>query len=124
MREAAFAGAAYAPMTLLRDLTLGPLFTQNLGLLGQTRGRMVECHGAAAYDETARWAEAIHRCHLGLHGLAWMSRHQDRETAMVLFGDRVDEADFEVGAPVPLDGGPGRRRIGDMAARFGLDTIP
>lgn len=124
VREAAFAGCAHVELTLRCSLELGPLFNQNLKLLGQTRQSMVECHGAAAYAETARWAEAIHGCHAGLHGLAWMSRQQDSEMAVLLFGDRVQETDLAAGPVTPLGTGAGRKRVSDMAALFRVDIIP
>ena len=124
VREAAFTGCAYVELTVRRSLELGPLFNQNLKLLGQTRQSMIECHGAAAYMETARWAEVIHGCHAGLQGLAWMSRQQDSELAVLLFGDRVQEADLDAGPTIPLGTGAGRQRISDMAALYRVDIIP
>lgn len=124
VREATFAGYAHAELTVQRDLELGPLFNQNLKLLGQTRLSMIECHGAAAYRETARWAEVIHRCHAGLQGLTWMSRQQDSELAVLLFGDRVGASDLAGGTVTPLGTGAGRRRVSDMAVRFRVDIIP
>ena len=47
---------------------------------------MIECHGLAAYAETVRWAEAIHRDLLGLDGLLWTSRQQDEAHAVLLLG--------------------------------------
>ena len=124
VREASFINCAHAEITLRRDIDLGPLFNQNLKILGQTRQTMIECHGVPAYGETARWAEAIHNSQSGLHGVAWMSRQQDSELAMLLYGDRLDEADLDIGKTTVLGTGPGRKRMSDLAALFRVDIIP
>lgn len=124
VREIAFTGCAHAELTLQCDIELGPLFNQNLKLLGQTRQSMIECHGSAAYTETARWAEVIHRSHTGLQGLAWMSRQQDSEMALLLFGDRLGASDLHPRVETPLGTGAGRKRMSDLAALFRVDVIP
>ena len=82
-------GTALGELRTRRPLRLAALFNQNLALIGKSRQTIVECHGTAAYAETARWAEAIHRDLPGLDGLLWTSRQQDEALAMLLFGTRV-----------------------------------
>ncbi len=117
-------GTAMGELRTRRPLRLAPLFNQNLALIGQSRQTMVECHGAAAYAETARWAEAVHRDLPGLDGLLWTSRQQDETLAMLLFGTRVEPDDLEIVASEPLDSGPGRQWVSDFARAYKIDLIP
>jgi hypothetical protein len=62
----------------------------------------------SVYPDTAEWALAIHDCPSAPEGLMWMARHDERSTAVVLFGDRVPADDLElVLPPIPLWEGPG-----------------
>ena len=85
---------------------------------------MIECHGLAAYAETVRWAEAIHRDLLGLDGLLWTSRQQDEAHAVLLFGTRVGRGDLDIVSTEPLDRGAGRQWVSDMARAYRIDLIP
>jgi hypothetical protein len=99
-------GTALAELRTSRPLRLAPLF--NLG----------------AYAETARWAEAIHRDLPDLDGLLWTSRQQDAAQALLLFGTRVRCDDLEIVSGEPLDRGPGRQWVSDMARAYRIDLIP
>ena len=50
----------------------------------------------STYNQTALWAKAIHAADTSLDGLIWTSRQCNPERCVVLFGDRIDEAAFEV----------------------------
>jgi hypothetical protein len=50
----------------------------------------------SSYGRTVLWAPAIQRACSDLDGLIWMSRQCDPERCVVLFEDRVGEADFDV----------------------------
>ncbi len=117
-------GTAMAELRTSRLLRLAPLFNGDLALVGQSRRTMIECHGLAAYAETARWAEAIHRDLPELDGLLWTSRQQDEAHALLLFGTRVRRDDLEIVSAEPLDRGPGRQWVSDMARAYRIDLIP
>ena len=50
----------------------------------------------STYSQTVTWAQAIHVTHSDADGLAWTSRQCDPAICIVLFGDRVTEADLNV----------------------------
>jgi hypothetical protein len=60
-----------------------------------SRGELVDT-SKSSYGQTVLWAQAIHRARSDLDGLIWTSRQCDPERCVVLFGDRVEEADFDV----------------------------
>lgn len=78
-----------------RDLVLACLFAPDLKAWGVSRTDLIETP-KATYGLTARWAEAIHRARPEIDGLIWTSRQCDPDLCIVLFGDRLDEADFDV----------------------------
>ena len=49
------------------------------------------------YDRTVPWADAAHSI-TSCDGIVWMSRHWNTSRAIVLFGDRVDEAELRLDA--------------------------
>ena len=48
------------------------------------------------YENTARWAKALHDQFAEVHGLVWTSNLCDPDSALLFFGDRVDVADLMV----------------------------
>jgi hypothetical protein len=78
-----------------RDLLLAGLFAPDLKVWALSRGQLIETP-KSAYGQTALWAQAIHRARADLDGLIWTSRQCDPERCVVLFGDRVGEADFDI----------------------------
>jgi RES domain len=123
-RESELANRGHAVLELMRDLVLGPFFHQNLGMLGQTRGTMIDTD-ATAYPDTAKWAAAVHDTFPDFDGLIWTSRQHDRDYACVLFGDRVSETDIiPCGTTEAIDIGPGRSKVGDFAKKYGIDILP
>jgi hypothetical protein len=78
-----------------RDLKLGGLFAPDLKACGIARTDLIETPKSIC-DQTVLWAQAIHRSDSKLDGLVWSSRQCDPERCVVLFGDRVTEADLEV----------------------------
>jgi hypothetical protein len=117
-------GSALSELRPRRALRLAPLYNAELALVGQSRLSMIESHGTAAYGETARWAEAIHRDLPNLDGLIWTSRQQDEVQAMLLFGTRITLNDLEVVSTERLDVGPGRQWLSGMAMAYRIDLIP
>jgi hypothetical protein len=78
-----------------RDLFVARLFAPDLKAWGLSRGDLIETP-KSTYRQTVLWAEAIHRARPDLDGLIWTSRQCDPERCIVLFEDRVGEADFDV----------------------------
>ena len=77
-----------------RDLLVAGLFAPDLKAWGLSRGELIETP-KSTYGQTAVWAQAIHRARSDLDGLIWTSRQCDHDRCVILFGDRVGEADFD-----------------------------
>lgn len=85
-----------------RELTLLQLHGFGLHRLGVTREELIASE-AEQYPRTVLWARVLHACRREADGLIWVSRQHDRSSCLVLFGDRVSEADLRiVRRPRPL----------------------
>jgi hypothetical protein len=82
-------------ITPTRDLLLASLFTPDLAAWGLARTDLIQTP-KSTYDQTVIWAAAIHAAHRDVDGLVWTSVRCDPELCVMLFGDRVDEADLQV----------------------------
>ena len=71
------------------------LFAPDLKAWRLSRGELIDTP-KSSYGQTVLWAQAIHRTGSDLDGLIWTSRQCDPDQCLVLFGDRVGEADFDV----------------------------
>lgn len=78
-----------------RDLLVAGLFAPDLKAWGLSRGELIETP-KSTYDRTVLWAQAIHHARPDIDGLIWTSRQCDPDQCMILFEDRVGEADFKV----------------------------
>lgn len=78
-----------------RELTLLQLHGFGLRRLGVTREELIASE-AEQYPRTVLWARALHACRREADGLVWVSRQHDRSLCVVLFGDRVTQADLRV----------------------------
>lgn len=107
-----------------RNLKLAPFFNGTLALVGQGRESMIECHGAAAYQRTARWAEAVARDLPDFDGVIWTSRQHDEQQAVLLFRPRFRPRDLVRRATWRLDRGMGRDWIIRLASDYRVDLIP
>ena len=102
-----------------RDLALVALFGPDLKAWGLKRTDLIDTP-KSTYPQTAVWAQAIHGAHASADGLAWTSRQCDPALCVVLFGDRVTEADLvaakrsEASEPVVL------LRLRDYGRRAGI----
>lgn len=110
---------SYAQLRVNSPLQLAHLCGNQLHRLGLTRAGLLE-PGAAHYQQTAAWAQAIHAACPTLHGLAWVSRQHDASTCMMLFGDRVAVTQLQVLDSMPLASTTGRARGAQMATRLGV----
>ncbi len=115
-------GQCLTRIELTRDILVADLSGHGLRRLGLTRGQLLDC-GASHYAETARWAEAIHRSDDSLHGMVWVSRQFDTATALLAFGDRLQDCDVRCGPSRPLDGGRGYRLVQDAAAAAAIAIV-
>jgi hypothetical protein len=84
----------YAILRPRRGLALAGLFEPDLNRWGSTRRQLIDTF-AADYDDTARWAIALHDAFPDIDGLVWTSRRCDPERAFLLFGDRVLSTQLE-----------------------------
>lgn len=78
-----------------RDLRVARLFAPDLKAWGLKRDDLIETP-KSSYGQTVLWARAIHRAQPDLDGLIWTSRQCDPDQCVVLFEDRVGEADFDI----------------------------
>ena len=78
-----------------RALSLAQLFAPDLKAWGVPRNRLIDTP-KATYGDTVAWAKTIHTAHSGVDGLAWTSRQCDPDLCLLLFGDRVAAAEFNV----------------------------
>ena len=110
-------------LVLEADLPLIDLTGLALRRLGLVSRQLLEAP-ERLYEETARWAEALHEADPNAHGLLWVSRHCDTARAVVLFGDRVDPSRLRPEGPAePLHGGSGFRRVCEAAGRANIAVI-
>lgn len=102
------------------DLMLVELLGHGLRRLGLRPENLTDTE-IDQYGRTVTWAQALHRSLPDIDGLIWISRQFNAERALVLFGDRVDEAELEpMGPAVPLEVGPGREIVDRAANRAGI----
>lgn len=80
-------------VTCKRDLRLAQLHSGGLRRLLLKQGQITDTE-ADEYPRTVMWAAAIHAARPELDGLLWMSARWNSSRAVVLFGDRVSEADL------------------------------
>lgn len=114
--------AAYGVVRLRarRDLVLVELHGFGLRRLGLRAENLTDT-GPEEYPKTVKWAAALHRAVPEADGLVWMSRQFNAEEALVLFGDRIGDAQLdELAPPLPLSAGPGRRAVDRAANAAGV----
>ena len=78
-----------------------------------------------AYAQTAKWGQAIYEHSERVDGVAWMSRQFNSQRALMLWGDRVSEADigFRSGSTLPLFTGAGLELVSEIALKAGFVRI-
>lgn len=90
------AGHIYSQVTPNRDLSLVDLSVTALKKLGIQRGQLIDTE-KDEYPNTRRWAEAIYAACPHADGLCWVSRQDDRASAIMLYGERVAAAHLSAG---------------------------
>lgn len=119
------------------DITINSLSTMNLKkdvkLFEMTRPTLQRFYldrekfftsKKSIYDQTRRWAQAIHKSCPDIGGLAWTSVRCDPESCYLFFGDRVTSDDFEVTDSQQLSlGSLGYRQVHDWGRAAGITII-
>jgi RES domain len=105
-----------------RELPLARLHGQGLTRLRVLRSELIDV-GPTDYPYTADWAQAIYDCPAKVAGIAWTSRQNDSERAVMLWQGPVDPAaDLEqADDPVPLDREPGIDLVREACVDAGFD---
>ncbi len=112
-------GWGFAVLRPTRTLKLLQLQGDGLRLLGATRSCLLETP-PKSYSDTARWAAQICQASRKIDGLIWISRQHDESHSVILFGDRVKEADLEAGKTLSFDENDGYLRLITEAQRIGI----
>lgn len=118
-------GRVISELAPTRKLALIQLHGYGLQRLGVTHGELIETP-AAAYEWTARWAQALYLDAAQADGLVWMSRRFTGRAAVMLWqGEgRVERDDLTVTAPArPLWEGAGRELVLEVALRAAIRLI-
>ena len=100
-----------------RSFRLADLTGFGLRRLGATRAEIIDSD-PRSYLQTAQWAQGLHAHSAHLDGIQWVSRQFDRALGVVLFGDRVAEADLSLGTeavPTFLSIGTGFDQVAELA---------
>lgn len=91
---------AHCELLTSRDMKLAVLYGAPMRGLGITEGELI--HSTAAdYEETRKWAMAIHAQHPDVQGLVWVSRQCSPQKAYIFFGDRCPTPTFTVSKSYP-----------------------
>ncbi|GBQ43067.1 hypothetical protein AA0614_2834 [Komagataeibacter saccharivorans NRIC 0614] len=80
------------------DLTLADLSSKALRKLGIPRADLIDSE-KDIYPQTRLWAEAVHEQCPDVHGLEWVSKQDDKASAIILFGDRLPPSPLQSIAP-------------------------
>jgi hypothetical protein len=118
-------GRVISELAPTRELTLIQLHGYGLQRLGVTHGELIEAP-AAAYEWTARWAQALYTAVAQADGLVWMSRRFTGRGAVILWQGkgRVGLKDLTVTMPArPLWAGTGRELALETAQRAAIRLI-
>lgn len=116
------AGLAIAQLTPRRDLQLIELHGYGLKRLGLHPNELTSTD-PTEYAQTLAWAKSFHGAVPDADGLVWMSHQFNTSRALMLFGDRVDEADLSAGSPLPLMFGTGLEAVERSANEAGITVL-
>lgn len=105
-------------------LVLADLTSKSLRAMGIKRNELIDTE-ADQYPATREWARAIHAQHPDVQGLFWVSRQDDTDRALILFGDRVaPEAIRQVEEPLDLTDRRLFPSVLMLADRIGVNVVP
>ncbi|MBA2672037.1 MAG: RES family NAD+ phosphorylase [Gemmatimonadetes bacterium] len=115
--------AAIVTLEPRRDLELVEQLGFGLRRLQLEPGDLTATH-PTEYPRTVLWAQALHQTFADIDGLVWMSKQFIAARALLLFGDRVRQADLAVARPaMPLRAGSGRKLVDEAANRAGIVIV-
>ena len=104
---------SHGTLQLRRAIRLANLRAADLKKWNVTRADLV-ASPPTCYRRTAEWARAIHGQFPDVEGLIWTSNQCDPDDVLILFGDRVGEADL--GIVAVRDGGSDASFLEDVRA--------
>ncbi|MFM9968565.1 MAG: RES family NAD+ phosphorylase [Burkholderiales bacterium] len=109
--------SSIAPRRTLRLLALTSI---GLRRLGEAKTRVIETP-SSDYPQTRALALAWHDAYRHADGMLWMSRQDDQARALVLFGDRVGEKEFDIFEnKIPVDESPRFEELIATAQSIGI----
>ena len=86
---------AHCQLSTIHSMKIAVLFGPGLKGLGIKEGELI--HSAAAdYEETRKWAMAIHEQYPAVQGLVWISKQCSPQKAYIFFEDRCISPIFNV----------------------------
>lgn len=115
-------GLVVSRLVPLVDLCLAELHGHGPAMIGASDDDLFGPMGF--YEVTAAWAKAIRWGTPRAQGLVWMSRQDNTARALMLWYDRVGTGLLQpIGAPEPIDTGPGLRRVEAFAERVRIVLV-
>lgn len=115
--------AVLSAVAVMNPLSVALIAGAGLRRIGVRRRDLIE-GGPGTYQDTVRWAAALHDSPPEPDGLAWMSRQDDTARAYVFFGDRLDDDDLMLlSPPIALAVAPGLDLVEQAASDAGITVI-
>jgi len=114
-------GHQHSQLVPSSNLTLADLSSTALRKLGIPRADLIDSE-KDVYPQTRLWAEAIHEQCPDVHGLEWVSKQDDKASAIILFGDRLPLSPLQSVAPSVdiLTDAPTYSALVDLADAIGV----
>jgi hypothetical protein len=117
-------GQLHSVLAATAALTLADLRNAPLRKLGVERKQLIDTE-KDTYNQTRKWAAAIHAQHVHIQGLCWTSRQDDSAMAVMLFGDRVGAGVLtrRDASRALLDDGPAYMDLLTLADMIGVRVV-
>ncbi len=113
----------HSTLVLRRDLSLARLFSADLMKWGLERRQLIDT-ARSGYAAARAWVPIIHDAPTSPDGMIWVSRRFDEERALMLFGSRVDPAEWRMNSSVEVANDPHvLQALNDLAERAGILII-
>jgi hypothetical protein len=109
-------------LKLCTDLKAVSFHTPYLPKLKLNRGQLIDCL-PAYYEHTRAWSQAAFLQAQSAQAIAYCSRRDDSARCIMLFGQRLGTAPFEVIADEPLSEGRRRAEILGLVRRLDIHEI-
>lgn len=117
-------GQVHSVLVPVAALTLADLRNVPLRKQGVERKQLIDTE-KDSYEQTRKWAAAIHARHAHIQGLCWTSRQDDSAMAVMLFGDRIGTGVLRQREPprALLDEGPAYMDLLTLADLIGVCVV-